>query len=69
MGDDDDDEEIYDTMEDDDRNTQPRNIFGAVRGGGRGGYNPGPPRGPGGPVPTQQPQHRPKVQLNRNRGL
>merc|ERR1712106_599932 len=34
------------------------------REGGRGGLNPGPPRGP---VPSQQPQHRPKVQLNRNR--
>jgi len=59
-----DDEEIYDTMDDDDRNAQPRNAYGAQRGRGRGGFNPGPPRGP---VPSQQPQHRPKVQLNRNR--
>ena len=56
-------EEIYDTMED--NRAPPQNLFGAQRGRGRGGFNPGPPRGP---MPSQQPQHRPKVQLNRNRG-
>jgi len=55
-------EEIYDTMED--NRSPPQNLFGAQRGRGRGGFNPGPPRGP---MPSQQPQHRPKVQLNRNR--
>lgn len=64
MDNDDDDEELYDTMDDNDKNAKPHNAYGAQRGRGRGGFNPGPPRGP---VPSQQPQHRPKVQLNRNR--
>merc|ERR1740124_1293915 len=57
-----DDEEVYDTMDDEDR--KPQNAYGAQRGKGRGGFNPGPPRGP---APSQQPQHRPTVKLNRNR--
>ena len=56
-------EETYDTMDDDDRDVKPKAAYGTQRGGGS--FNPGPPRGP---VPSQQPSHRPKVKLNRNRG-
>jgi len=55
-------EETYDTMDDDDRDVKPKAAYGTQRGGGS--FNPGPPRGP---VPSQQPSHRPKVKLNRNR--
>jgi len=59
---DDNEEETYDTMDDDDTTSKP--AYGTQRGRGRGGFNPGPPRGP---APSQQPQHRPTVKLNRNR--
>eukprot|EP00092_Neocalanus_flemingeri_P052340 GFUD01061174.1.p1 GENE.GFUD01061174.1~~GFUD01061174.1.p1 ORF type:complete len:1149 (-),score=317.13 GFUD01061174.1:56-3502(-) len=59
-----DEEETYDTMDNDDRETKYQPAYGTQRGRGRGSFNPGPPRGP---APSQQPQHRPTVKLNRNR--